>query len=898
MPSSEPALSAVVLDPQPGQARRLEDSVRAAGFLARPALSLDDFCSALGGGGSRVGVLAFETLWPQPQEKLKAVRAAARRARLVVAHADDSGRLRLGKRLWSSGAIDFFVPRSMPSAEFAEVMRQADADALLAAESPSGAARDPAGLLKLLRGLSASFANQRTVAGLLRELHVRLTSLVDYSLLQVFVPSGNDFTLFVFQTRPLAHELVWRLVEQTCEVLSHHAGRPVKPEELQIDDSTPVSGIAPEGDQANALEWRPVVFPMLAPNGLVGCMSLLVPSSQAEASRPDDALEFVSYQLATALGRVQLLETAARASLVDSLTGCHNRRYFEQVLSSEWKRSTRYALYLSVAVVDIDAFTQFNAIYGHQLGDEILRQLAGFLASQLRETDHLARLEGAQLAVLLPETGAPEASAVLERLRILVGSKALLVNEQHGPLQISVSAGVASYPACAVDSAEGLLERARTALRTAKAAGRDRVCIAALPGSEAVQAELVGHSETAEMRNFPRIPTRMNVRYLEVPDFEQGIARVMTADISAGGVALMGGSGQFKKNAFGLVFIENAQKAMLTRVVWTADGADGSRRAGLRFVSVSELDQMADVPRDRTGGRRALVVLPNDEIRLMVARVLRAAQVQATILEEGEEWPADLMLDQLALVVATQGGLRGPLASKLQGMSEHAGTRVVLINESGDRRQAVTSILSHRLRHLVAADEAFDEALFATLNKLLLGEYFGIRKYLLWGSRSQSWTVSYGEDRSAVLEGVRQLASEVRCHPRVTDLLVTAVDEMIINALYRAPPESGAQGKPVAVECGSDGRLLVVSVLDEHGRFKPSHLYAGLGRALENERNTIPDDSDSASLGFRIMLEALSQLAINVEPGRATEIIGIVDLRKSLREYRSSSPSVNLFTRE
>ncbi len=90
----------------------------------------------------------------------------------------------------------------------------------------------------------------------------------------------------------------------------------------------------------------------------------------------------------------------------------------------------------------------------------------------------------------------------------------------------------------------------------------------------------------------------------------------------------------------------------------------------------------------------------------------------------------------------------------------------------------------------------------------------------------------------------------------------------------------------------------MVSVLDEYGRFRPEDLYAGLGRAREHEQRTIPSEARSANLGFRIMLEALSQLAINVEPGRRTEIIGIVDLRKSLREYRSTAPAFNVFTKD
>ena len=67
---------------------------------------------------------------------------------------------------------------------------------------------------------------------------------------------------------------------------------------------------------------------------------------------------------------------------------------------------------------------------------------------------------------------------------------------------------------------------------------------------------------------------------------------------------------------------------------------------------------------------------------------------------------------------------------------------------------------------------------------------------------------------------------------------------------------------------------------------------------MQREKEGLPDDAKSASIGFRIMLSCLSQLAINVEPGRRTEVIGIVDLRKSLREYRQAVPVLGVFSKD
>jgi anti-sigma regulatory factor (Ser/Thr protein kinase) len=148
-----------------------------------------------------------------------------------------------------------------------------------------------------------------------------------------------------------------------------------------------------------------------------------------------------------------------------------------------------------------------------------------------------------------------------------------------------------------------------------------------------------------------------------------------------------------------------------------------------------------------------------------------------------------------------------------------------------------------------------------------------------------------------VLAGVKAMASEVHCHPRIADLMVSAVDEMIINALYRPKSDDTAR-KPVTVECGCDGRFLGVAVIDEHGLFAHEDLFHGIGKALEQEQEGLAEDANSAHLGFRIMLSTLSHLVINVDPGACTEIIGLVDLRKSLKEYRTTIPSLGMFTNQ
>jgi hypothetical protein len=313
----------------------------------------------------------------------------------------------------------------------------------------------------------------------------------------------------------------------------------------------------------------------------------------------------------------------------------------------------------------------------------------------------------------------------------------------------------------------------------------------------------------------------------------------------------------------------------------------------LQFIGAERISPSAAA----TQRGRALVIAQDPTTSATIERVMRAAQYAVKVANDANEIRNE-NLDNYNLLVLGESSLRGELAEQLMRVREsHASLRIALINEtSQDRRSALDAIRAQHADHLIPSASS-EDTLFATLSKLLLEEYFGVKKYLLWGAETRSWTLTTSLEKQGVLDGIKQVAIDVRCHPRIADLLVAAVDEMIINALYRPLPTNIAPGeKPVTVECGSDGRFLGVAVLDEHGLFRDEDLFRGIGKALEHEEKGLPEDATHAHLGFRIMLSTLSHLIINVDPGRCTEIIGLVDLRKSLKEFRTSVPSLGMFT--
>jgi len=171
--------------------------------------------------------------------------------------------------------------------------------------------------------------------------------------------------------------------------------------------------------------------------------------------------------LVTELGR----ELAEQAS-TDSLTGALNRRAMEEAALREMARSMRYGYMLCMIMIDIDNFKHLNDSRGHAAGDLALQAFTRQVKTTLRSHDLLARTGGDEFTILLPDTPASAGIAAAERVRRAI--EALEIPHEHGPIQFTVSAGVAQ-----LDSAhggwEGMMKRADEAMYEAKRQGRNSV---------------------------------------------------------------------------------------------------------------------------------------------------------------------------------------------------------------------------------------------------------------------------------------------------------------------------------------------------------------------------------------------------------------------------------------
>lgn len=166
-----------------------------------------------------------------------------------------------------------------------------------------------------------------------------------------------------------------------------------------------------------------------------------------------------------------LWEQERLSSRTDSLTRIANRRAFSELLEAEANRASRYGAALTLAYLDVDHFKQINDRFGHEKGDELLRLVAQTLESHLRKPDRVARLGGDEFAVLLPETTAPSAAAVLRKLHSVLDDN---MRQRNLPVTFSVGAVTFHSPP---QSIQEMISKADQAMYAAKNSGRDCVIV-------------------------------------------------------------------------------------------------------------------------------------------------------------------------------------------------------------------------------------------------------------------------------------------------------------------------------------------------------------------------------------------------------------------------------------
>ncbi|GAA3076586.1 PleD family two-component system response regulator [Rhizobium viscosum] len=165
-------------------------------------------------------------------------------------------------------------------------------------------------------------------------------------------------------------------------------------------------------------------------------------------------------------------------AVTDPLTGLNNRRYLDNHLNVLFNRSMARGRPLSVLITDIDRFKQVNDTYGHDGGDQVLKEFANRVRSTVRGADLACRYGGEEFVVVMPDTSPEVAAAVAERLRAAIESTPFLLKSSGETLNITASFGISSRISSVITPGQ-LMKQADLALYEAKNTGRNRVVASA-----------------------------------------------------------------------------------------------------------------------------------------------------------------------------------------------------------------------------------------------------------------------------------------------------------------------------------------------------------------------------------------------------------------------------------
>ncbi len=188
-------------------------------------------------------------------------------------------------------------------------------------------------------------------------------------------------------------------------------------------------------------------------------------------------------------------ERTRRLANTDGLTGLYNHRYFQEQLAAEVDRANRYGRALSLLIVDLDHFKEFNDRFGHPAGDRALFELGKVLTLSSRSTDVVARYGGEEFAILLTEAEEEAARVVAERMRSCVAELRLEGLEHTPHARLTLSLGLCCLSEST--SKDDLICQADRALYEAKRGGRNRVCVARPEGRELPAASATSLLSTA-----------------------------------------------------------------------------------------------------------------------------------------------------------------------------------------------------------------------------------------------------------------------------------------------------------------------------------------------------------------------------------------------------------------
>lgn len=283
----------------------------------------------------------------------------------------------------------------------------------------------------------------------------------------IFILNSTENLLEAQATlEPLPEELrAWPVIPEPHNCKAVRMGRRFRANDVSVEPLCPAKFVPPT-------QGSYYCGPLIAGGVIIGAVRL---EGLKDFWTPDRESVLESYLsgAATALSNLRLLETMKQQANVDELTGLYNRRFLEEYARKQIAGARRRGSPMGIIMMDLDHFKNFNDIYGHEVGDRILRQFAKTVILAMRETNLAARYGGEEFVVLLPDAGSKASLLVAERIRKAVGRMVVPSGTDKPLPQVTVSLGIAIYPDHG-QAMEELLQASDKALYESKRAGRNQ----------------------------------------------------------------------------------------------------------------------------------------------------------------------------------------------------------------------------------------------------------------------------------------------------------------------------------------------------------------------------------------------------------------------------------------
>ena len=286
----------------------------------------------------------------------------------------------------------------------------------------------------------------------------------------IFRPRPEEDVLEAVATLvPLPENLRdWPVMEGKHSCKAVRVGRPFRVNDIAAEPLCPGGFVLPK-------EGSYYCGPLIAGGIIIGAVRLEAEQGFWTPER-ESLLESYLSSAASVLSNLRLLQTMREQANIDPLTKLYNRRFCEEYARKLMAMARRKNMPLGFIMMDLDHFKSFNDIYGHELGDRILRQFAKTVTQSMREANLTARFGGEEFVILLPDTGAEASKVAAERIRKAVSHMTVPSTTDKPLPKITVSLGIAVYPDHG-STLDEVLSACDRALYNSKRAGRNRTTV-------------------------------------------------------------------------------------------------------------------------------------------------------------------------------------------------------------------------------------------------------------------------------------------------------------------------------------------------------------------------------------------------------------------------------------